>query len=222
MMAAKKKTKTHSALRRALVAAAREMSATGLSQGTSGNLSARTPEGFLITPSGVPYGEIEPEMMVPMDVQGGWNGDWKPSSEWRMHADIYRERPEAEAVVHTHSPHATAFSTLRQDIPAFHYMVAMAGGSTLRCADYATFGTQELSDAMLVALQDRKACLLANHGVICFENSVTRALWLAGEVEMLARQYILARQAGTPIVLDDEEMARVLERFKSYGKQDGK
>lgn len=221
-MAAKKKTKTHSALRRALVAAAREMSATGLSQGTSGNLSARTPEGFLITPSGVPYGEIEPEMMVPMDVQGGWNGDWKPSSEWRMHADIYRERPEAEAVVHTHSPHATAFSTLRQDIPAFHYMVAMAGGSTLRCADYATFGTQELSDAMLVALQDRKACLLANHGVICFENSVTRALWLAGEVEMLARQYILARQAGTPIVLDDEEMARVLERFKSYGKQDGK
>lgn len=221
-MAAKKKAKTYSAVRRALVAAARDMSATGLSQGTSGNLSARTPEGFLITPSGVPYPDIEPDMMVPMDVQGGWSGAWKPSSEWRMHADIYRERPEAEAVVHTHSPHATAFSTLRQDIPAFHYMVAMAGGSTLRCADYATFGTQELSDAMLVALEDRKACLLANHGVICFEASVARALWLAGEVEMLARQYILARQAGTPVVLDEEEMARVLERFKSYGKQDGK
>lgn len=221
-MAAKKKAKTYSALRRALVAAARDMSATGLSQGTSGNLSARTPEGFLITPSGVPYPDIEPDMMVPMDVQGGWSGAWKPSSEWRMHADIYRGRPEAEAVVHTHSPHATAFSTLRQDIPAFHYMVAMAGGSTLRCADYATFGTQELSDAMLVALEGRKACLLANHGVICFEGSVEKALWLAGEVEMLARQYILARQAGTPVVLDEEEMARVLERFKSYGKQDGK
>lgn len=218
-MVAKKKTKIYSALRRTLVAAGREMSATGLSQGTSGNLSARTPEGFLITPSGVPYQELAPEMMVPMDVQGGWSGDWKPSSEWRMHADIYRERPEAEAIIHTHSPHATAFSTLRQDIPAFHYMVAMTGGSTLRCADYATFGTQELSGAMLVALEGRKACLLANHGVICFERSVEKALWLAGEVEMLARQYILARQAGTPIILDDEEMARVLELFKSYGKQ---
>lgn len=136
-----------------------------------------------------------------------------------MHADIYRFKPQAGAVVHTHSPHATAFSTLREDIPAFHYMVAMAGGTTLRCASYATFGSQELSDEMLVALDERKACLLANHGMICFERSLERALWLAGEIEMLARQYILARQAGTPVILGEDEMADVLERFKTYGKQ---
>ena len=192
----------------------------GLSQGTSGNVSVRVPEGFLITPSGVPYDRITPAMMVQVDLQGGWQGAWKPSSEWRMHADIYRFKPQAGAIVHTHSPHATAFSTLRQDIPAFHYMVAMAGGTTLRCASYATFGSQELSNAMLVALEERKACLLANHGMICFERSLERALWLAGEIEMLARQYILARQAGTPVILGADDMAEVLERFKTYGRQE--
>lgn len=192
----------------------------GLSQGTSGNVSVRVPEGFLITPSGVPYDRITPAMMVQVDLQGGWQGAWKPSSEWRMHADIYRFKPQAGAIVHTHSPHATAFSTLRQDIPAFHYMVAMAGGTTLRCATYATFGSQALSDAMLVALDERKACLLANHGMICFERSLERALWLAGEIEMLARQYILARQAGTPVILGADDMAEVLERFKTYGRQE--
>lgn len=213
------KRSVHGGLRRELAATAQRMHDEGLSQGTSGNVSVRTPEGFLITPSGVPYDRITAAMMVPVDVEGGWQGAWKPSSEWRMHADIYRFKPQAGAVVHTHSPHATAFSTLREDIPAFHYMVAMAGGTTLRCASYATFGSQELSDEMLVALDERNACLLANHGMICFERSLERALWLAGEIEMLARQYILARQAGTPVILDDDEMADVLERFKTYGKQ---
>ena len=209
----------HSKLRSAIIATAREMGTSGLSQGTSGNVSARIPQGFLITPSGVAYETLEPDMVVAMDIQGGWSGTWKPSSEWRMHADIYRAHEEAQAIVHTHSPHATALSTLRQDIPAFHYMIAMAGGSTLRCAAYATFGTQELSDAMLVALDQRKACLLANHGMISFEGSLERALWLAGEIEMLARQYILACQMGEPIILDEAEMARVIELFKTYGKQ---
>ena len=209
----------HSKLRAAIIATAREMGTSGLSQGTSGNVSARIPQGFLITPSGVAYETLEPDMVVAMDIQGGWSGTWKPSSEWRMHADIYRAHEEAQAIVHTHSPHATALSTLRRDIPAFHYMIAMAGGSTLRCAAYATFGTQDLSDAMLVALEERKACLLANHGMICFERSLERALWLAGEIEMLARQYILACQMGEPIILDEAEMARVIELFKTYGKQ---
>lgn len=212
---------THEGLRHALVEAGRQMSACGLSHGSSGNLSVRLTEGFLITPSGIAYDVIEPQMMVAMDKEGAWQGAWAPSSEWRLHADIYREKPEAQAIVHCHSPHATAFSTLRQDIPAFHYMVAIAGGPTLRCAPYATFGTQALSDAMMAALDNRKACLLANHGMICFERNLERALWLAGEIEMLARQYILARQVGTPVILDDEEMVRVAERFKNYGKQAG-
>lgn len=212
---------TYEGSRHALVEAGRQMSASGLSHGSSGNLSVRLTEGFLITPSGIAYDVIEPQMMVAMDKEGAWQGAWAPSSEWRLHADIYREKPEAQAIVHCHSPHATAFSTLRQDIPAFHYMVAIAGGATLRCAPYATFGTQALSEAMMAALDNRRACLLANHGMICFERNLERALWLAGEIEMLARQYILARQVGTPVILDDEEMVRVAERFKNYGKQAG-
>ncbi|TFL17187.1 class II aldolase/adducin family protein [Jannaschia formosa] len=203
----------------AILATCRAMNASGLNQGTSGNVSVREEGGMLITPSGVPYDRTTPEMMVPVAADGTATGPLKPSSEWRMHLDIYRARAEAQAVVHVHSPYATALSCHRRGIPAFHYMVAVAGGNDVRCADYATFGTQDLSDAMLAALADRSACLLANHGQIAFGPSLEKALWLAGEVETLARQYLLARGIGEPVLLDDAEMARVQDLFASYGKQ---
>lgn len=209
----------HEDLRRAIVHTCREMNRLGINQGTAGNVSARIPGGFLLTPSGVPYDAMTPEQIVPMDLGGGYVGPTVPSSEWRMHLDIYRHRPEAEAIVHTHSTYATAFSCLRQDMPAFHYMIAAVGGPTLRCARYATFGTTELSAAMLEALVDRSACLLANHGVIVFGETLARALWRAGEVETLAKQYFVARQMGEPVILDEAEMQRVLTRFKTYGQQ---
>ena len=205
--------------RQAVIDTCLAMNASGLNQGTSGNVSRRTAQGFLITASGVPYTGMQADQVVQMDLEGGYRGDWLPSSEWRMHRDIYRARSEAEAVVHTHSGYATALSCLRANIPAFHYMIAVAGGADLRCADYATFGTQALSDALLVALEGRLACLLANHGQIAFGPTLDKALWLAGEVEALCRQYFVACQAGEPVILGEAEMARVLERFATYGKQ---
>jgi L-fuculose-phosphate aldolase len=192
----------------------------GVNQGTVGNVSARTAEGFLISPTGVPYDRLGPEQVVTMDLDGNWAGDWRPSSEWRIHAAIYGTRPEAGAVIHTHAPHATALSCLRRDIPAFHYMMAVTGGASLRCAEYATYGTPELAANMLRALEDRTACLLANHGAVGFAPSLDAARALMAEVENLCRQYILACQAGTPVILDDAEMKRVLEIFKAYGRQD--
>jgi L-fuculose-phosphate aldolase len=206
-------------LREAVVAAAKAASAGGLMPGTAGNVSARWGKGFLVTPSGVPYDRLTPDQIVPTRLDGTSDGPWKPSSEWRMHADIYRTRPEAGAVVHTHSPHATALSTHRRGIPAFHYMIALAGGPDIRCAAYATFGSAELSQAMLAALDGRKACLLANHGVTVFERDLPKALRLAFEVETLAQEYFLARQLGEPVILDEAEMARVIERFSTYGAQ---
>jgi L-fuculose-phosphate aldolase len=211
----------YGAFRGKIIAACHEMNALGINQGTSGNVSARVSGGFLITPSGVPYDEMAPEQVVELDLEGGHRGEFRPSSEWRMHRDIYGGRPEAGAVVHTHATFCTALACLRMEIPAFHYMVAVAGGTNIRCADYATFGTQALSDSMLKALDGRAACLLANHGMICFGAELKKALALAVEVETLARQYWHARQAGEPILLSEEEMATVLERFESYGKQGG-
>ena len=199
--------------------ACRAMNASGLNQGTSGNVSVRDGAGMVVTPSGVPYDAMTPEMMVPVGGDGAASGDLLPSSEWRMHLDIYRARPEAMAVVHVHSPYAAALSCHRRGIPAFHYMVAVAGGVDIRCAEYATFGTQELSDAMLTAMEGRRACLLANHGQIAFGPSLEKALWLAGEVETLAKQYVLALGMGEPTILDDVEMGRVLALFATYGKQ---
>lgn len=197
------------------------MNEQGLNTGKSGNVSVRNADGFLITASGIAYETMAPEHVVQMDLEGGYQGALLPSSEWRMHMDIYRARPEAGAIVHTHAAHATAVSCLRQDVPAFHYMIAVAGGSTLRCASYASFGTAELSDAMLSAMKDRSACLLANHGMICFGTDLPNALALAVEVETLCKQYILARQLGDPVILDDAEMDDILRRFKAYGKQPG-
>jgi L-fuculose-phosphate aldolase len=162
---------------------------------------------------------MKPEEIVAMDLDGGYRGDLLPSSEWRMHLDIFRARPDAGAVIHTHGTHVTALACLRTGIPAFHYMIGVAGGTDIRCADYATFGTQALSDNMLKALAGRSACLLANHGMICFAADLAKALWLAGEVETLARQYWCARQIGAPVELSEAEMAGVLARFRTYGKQ---
>jgi L-fuculose-phosphate aldolase len=210
------------AARAAIVEACRWLVTAGLVQGTSGNVSVRQGERMLITPSGVPYERMEPEDVVAVELEGDGSsfrarGGNVPSSEWRFHFDILRSRPEVGAVVHTHSPYATAFAICRKELVATHYMIAAAGGPTIRVADYATFGTQELSNAALAALEGRWACLLANHGVIATGPTLERALWLAQEVEVLARQTAIALQVGTPVLLPDDEIARVVEKFEGYG-----
>jgi L-fuculose-phosphate aldolase len=204
-------------LRERIVATARGMNALGINQGSSGNVSARVEGGFLVTPSAMPYDHLEPADIVHVAADGRASGHRPPSTEWRFHRDIYARRPEAGAVVHTHSPAATALACVRRGIPAFHYEVAFAGGADIRCARYATFGTQELSDAALEALEGRRACLLANHGVLAFGTSLEGALALADKVEALARQYQLALSLGEPVILGAEEMERVLARCAGYG-----
>ncbi|MBI1179431.1 MAG: class II aldolase [Alphaproteobacteria bacterium] len=205
----------------AVIDACKAMTAAGVNHGTSGNGSARWRDGFLVTPTGMRYEALTPEQMVYVTLDGTAHGPLAPSSEWRMHRDIYGHRPEAMAVLHAHPPHATALSCLREPIPRFHYMVAAAGGPDIRCSRYALYGGAELSAAMLEALDGRRACLLANHGMICFGPSVEKALALAVEVEALARQYCIARQTGTPVLLSEAEMDEALARYASYGKQPG-
>lgn len=205
----------------ALVAeCARRSVSLGLNRGTSGNVSARSLEGFLITPSGRDMTELAAVDMAPVDMEGRAPEGLKPSSEWRFHRDIYAAFPEAGAIVHAHSPFAVALACLRRDIPAFHYMVAMAGGVDIRCARYATFGTQALSDAILEALRDRRACLMANHGLVAWGRGLAGALALAVEVEALCGQYLCCLQAGEPVLLSDAEMAEVLEKFRDYRSED--
>ena len=191
----------------------------GLSQGPAGNCSVRCPQPdqFLITPSGMPLERMTAQAMVVMTLQGQVLGEGKPSSEWRFHRDILQAKPEVGAVVHTHSVAATALACLRQGIPAFHYMVAVAGGSDIRCAHCELFGTQALSDAALEALQDRNACLMANHGVIALGKDLAQALALAQEVETLAQQYLAAKQFGEPVLLSQTQMQEVFEQFRDYG-----
>lgn len=208
-----------SELRSALADTARTSVARGLNSGTAGNVSARLGGGLLITPSGLAGDTLQADQMVFMDWEGRPAGALKPSSEWRIHRDIYRARPEVNAVVHAHSPHAVSLACLRRGIPAFHYMVAAAGGKDIRCAEYATFGTQALSDAVLAALQGRRACLLANHGLVAVGGDLDRALALALEVEELCAQYWRASLMGQPVLLSDAEMDEVLERFKHYGQR---
>ena len=206
-------------LKKKIIWVCRKMNEMGINQGTSGNVSARTEDGFLITASGIPYDIMDDQHIVEMDLDGGYYGKYLPSTEWRMHMDIFKARPEAGAIVHTHSIYATALATLRKDIPPFHYMIGVTGGSSLRVSDYAEFGTQALSDTMLAALKDRSACLLANHGQIAFGANLDKALWLAGEIETLCQQYWAACLAGKPVILSDAQMKTVLARFKTYGKQ---
>lgn len=189
----------------------------GLNKGTSGNASVRTDKGFLVTPSGMAIDQLSPANMVEVNMAGQAISAGKPSSEWRFHRDIYQARPEVHAIVHTHSMFATSLSCLRQDIPPFHYMIAVVGGKDIRCAEYALFGTQALSDATIVALQDRKACLLANHGMIALGKTLDQAVNVAMEVETLCEQYWRALQVGQPKILSNQEMAEVFEQFKDYG-----
>jgi L-fuculose-phosphate aldolase len=212
-----------SALRRAIVGTALEMERLGINQGTSGNVSARYRAGLLITPSGVSARELDEKDIVwlPLDIADDAEllRIERPSSEWRIHRDILRARDDIDAVVHTHSIAATALAIHGRDIPALHYMVAAAGGKSIRCAPYAVFGSQQLSDHVLAALADRRACLLAHHGVIALGADLARAVWLAHEVEVLAKQYLLALQIGPPPLLSDEQMDEVLEKFKTYGRR---
>lgn len=212
-------TTSEMSLRLELIETCRAMNRLNINSGTAGNVSVRTDEGFLISPTGIEYEKLQPDNVVLMRMDGTFDGDVLPSSEWRFHRDILLKRTELNAVVHTHSSHATAVSIMELDIPALHYSIAAAGGKDIRCARYATFGTQELSDAALEALEGRQACLLAHHGVIAAGASLSRALAMAARVEELAKQLILCRILGTPFIIDDAEISRVLAKYGSYGQQ---
>ena len=207
-------------LRQRVIDTALEMSDSGLSPGRSGNVSARFGDHMLITPSGMAYDDLLPDDIVAMGLDGVVaEGQRPPSSEWHFHVAVYRARPEVGGVVHSHSPFATSLACLHRDIPAFHYMVAVAGGSDIRCAPYATFGTVELAEHAVAALVGRKACLLSHHGQIAVAETVEKALELGHEVETLAEHYWRALQIGEPKILDEAEMARVLRKFETYGMQ---
>ncbi|NOX80137.1 MAG: class II aldolase [Deltaproteobacteria bacterium] len=202
--------------RRDLLDTARSVNRRGLSQGTTGNLSVRLADGFLITPSALPYEACHAEDMVWMGLDGEVRGQRKPSTEWRLHRDIYANRPEAGAILHAHPPWCTTLACLEREIPAFHYMVAMAGGDNIRCAPYAIFGSQALSDSVLLALHKRTACLLAHHGMVCFAADLDRVLALGLEIEALAGVYVRTLQIGEPKLLGQDEMRQVLDRFADY------
>jgi L-fuculose-phosphate aldolase len=207
-------------LRKQVIATARAINDSGLNPGKAGNVSVRVPTGFLITPTGIGYAKLKPAHIVRVGMNGKvTDGQLRPSSEWRIHRDIYAAREDAGAVVHAHPAYATALACTRRDIPSFHYMVAVAGGDNIRCAPYATFGTQELSDLALAALEGRRACLLANHGLVALGADLDAAFALAVEVEFLARQFHLSLQAGGARLLTDAEMKMVTEKFTTYGQQ---
>jgi len=213
----------HWEVRQKIIDLCLEMNSSGLNQGTSGNISARFKEYMLITPSGIPYDQLKPDHIASMSLthdQYEWKGPFKPSSEWHFHRAILQSNPNLGAVVHTHSTFSTVLSIARKSIPACHYMIAAFGGNTVRCADYATFGTKELSDNIITAMQDRTACLLANHGMIAAGTDLDKAMWAAVELETLSKQYYHACLLGGMQVLPDAEMAVVSEKFKSYGPKD--
>ena len=205
-------------VRQQLLTISRKLVELDLNRGTAGNVSVRLPNGFLVTPSGMSVEMMTPLDLVQMDFDGTAHGKTVPSSEWRFHRDIYQRRPEVGAVIHTHAMFATTLACMRKDIPPFHYMIALVGGDTIRCAPYALFGTQALSDGVLQALVDRKACLMANHGMIAVGRDMDEALAITLEVETLCEQYWRALQIGEPVLLTHEEMAAALEQFKGYGR----
>lgn len=196
------------------------MNALGINQGTSGNISVRHGDGLLITPTSVPYEAMMPEQIVFMDMNGGFAEGQRPSSEWRFHLDILRARPELEAIVHAHPAYCTILAIMGLEIPPIHYMIAAAGGPSIRCAPYATYGTAELSAHAVTALEGRFACLLAHHGMIAAGPSLARAMWLAVEVETLARQYHGCLQIGKPPLLSRDEIERVRVKMAGYGHAD--
>jgi len=199
---------------------AKMLNVKNLSALRSGNISVRYKNGFLITPSGIKYSQLKSEDVVFVSLDGKFD-DLKqnPSSEWRFHKDIYVKKKEANAVVHAHSTHATAVSAHGKSIPAFHYMVALAGGDDIKCAEYATFGTEELSKNILEALDKRKACLMSNHGQVVFDTNLEKAFELAEEIENICYQYINTLKIGIPKILSNNEMKKVLEKVKDYKKE---
>lgn len=201
-----------------IIAACREMNASGLNQGTSGNVSLRHGSGLLITPTSLSYDLMEPADIVCIGADGTSSGERRPSSEWRFHYDILRSRRDVNAVVHAHPVHATALALHGRPIPAVHYMIAIAGGDEIRCAPYARFGTQALSDAALAALDGRMACLLAHHGLIALGRTLEQALWMAGEVETLARMYLASLQLGEPPRLSPGEIEGVRAAMQGYAQ----
>jgi len=200
-----------------LLAVMQKLAQLGLNRGTSGNASVRIEGGFLVTPSGMHVDDMIAADIVAMNFDGEAAGERRPSSEWHFHLDILRQRPEINAVVHTHSTFATTLACLRKGLPPFHYMIAVAGGDSIRCAPYALFGTEALSHAAVKALEGRRACLLANHGMIALGSTLRQALDVAVEVESLCEQYLRALQVGEPVLLNSHEMAEVFEQFKGYG-----
>ena len=218
---------TETEVRAEIVRVVRELDASGLNRGSSGNVSARFGAGMLVTPSGVPGGELEPEMLAFMPFSqaedrvrdGAWDGPMKPSSEWRFHRDLLQARPEFRAVVHTHAPFSTILAIARKSIPAVHYMMAAFGGPDIRCSDYATFGTAALSAAVVAAMEGRAGCLMANHGMVVGGATLARAAWLAHELEALAHQYYHALLIGGAVVLSAEELAETAAGFAGYGVQ---
>ncbi|MEZ5478565.1 MAG: class II aldolase/adducin family protein [Thiolinea sp.] len=212
-------------LRQAIIDKCLFMNSSGLNQGTSGNISARFEDRMLVTPSATPYDKMTPEMIASMPFDGeygSWDGPLKPSTEWRFHFDILRDRKDVHAVVHAHPTYCTAIAITGRDIPAVHYMMAAFGGTTVRCAEYATFGTEQLSVNALKALEGRNACLLANHGMIAAGSSLDKAMWLAVELETIARQYFNTLLIGNQVVLSDEAIADTAKGFSTYGLQDKK
>lgn len=211
---------TELALRQSLIDACRQMNALGINQGTSGNISLRHGDTMLISPSATAYDVLVPEMIAAMPLEGeygSWTGPKKPSSEWRFHLDILRARPDVDAIVHTHATFATTLAIARTPIEACHYMIAAFGSTDIRCAPYATFGTKELSDHAVTALQDRMGCLLANHGMIALGETLDKAMWRAVELEALARQYYHALLLGNPHILSATEIGEALAQFAGYG-----
>ncbi|WP_374404283.1 class II aldolase/adducin family protein [Niveibacterium sp.] len=204
-------------LRDALLASARHIAALGLNPGAAGNLSVRQGDGMLITPSGLPWEELTRIDFVAVAADGSYAGPRAPSSEWQLHRDLYAARPEFGAIIHTHAPFCTALACLHRTIPPFHYMVARFGGHDVRCAVYATYGTTALSEATLIAMDDRNGCLLGNHGMVVAGRDLRHAQALAVELESLAEQYWRACQLGEPVLLPEDEIARVREKFKGYG-----
>ena len=213
-------------IRKDLIAACLEMNALGLSQGTSGNISVQYADRILISPSATPYTKMTPEMVAAIDLSDDmperWEGPLKPSTEWRFHWLAMKQREDVTAVVHAHPPYATALSILRKPIPSCHYMIAAFGGMDVRVADYATFGTVELAYHVVAALEGRTACLMANHGMVAAGVGLEQAMWRAGELEAIARQYHLSLQSGKPHLLSEEQIEETKRMFKGYGVQDEK
>ena len=209
---------TEAELRSTVVAAVQRLDTLGMNRGSTGNVSARHGKGMLITPTGMGADGLTPQDLVWLGFDGSMLGDWRPSSEWHFHQAAYLARPDLNAVVHTHSTHAAALACLRRPLPAFHYMVAVAGGDSVPLVPYFTFGTEALSEAVALALQGRDACLLANHGLVAAGASVAQAMKVVQEVESLCEVYLKALAVGEPVLLGAAEMALVIDKFRSYGR----